>query len=180
MIKILTFQKFLIPRTILGFCLSVCERGNSTNKSVIPSTSSYAKAGHSPSICSNPFGGLLNRPFSCSAHKIWCVIHRSNCANRTYGQPHRLGYCASSTPHPDFPRMNPTHTPSPHFVVFALVRETRFPKPTILFQFYGLVGRMKIESGWNSNFFSVYSNFYRYFALTKRYGILSSKKSGVA
>ncbi|GBN78322.1 hypothetical protein AVEN_65407-1 [Araneus ventricosus] len=59
--------------------------------------------------CSNPFEGLLSRPVSFSAHKIWRVISRSDCADRTYGQPYPQGYCAScSFPHAD----SHPHTPS--------------------------------------------------------------------
>ncbi|GBN05538.1 hypothetical protein AVEN_63981-1 [Araneus ventricosus] len=51
---------------------------------------------YSPSICSNTCGGLLSKPFLYSGHKIWWIIHRSDCANSTYGQPDPLFYCASS------------------------------------------------------------------------------------
>ncbi|GBN18733.1 hypothetical protein AVEN_205113-1 [Araneus ventricosus] len=77
------------------------------------------KAGHSPSFCSSPHGGLLSRPSPFSAHKIWWDIQRPECASRTYGQPDPLGYCASSPSRfqngsscPNFPRMTPTHTSS--------------------------------------------------------------------
>ncbi|GBM32275.1 hypothetical protein AVEN_275041-1 [Araneus ventricosus] len=90
----------------------------------------YPKAGHSPPICSNPFGGLHSRSFPFSAHKIWWVIHRSNCANRTYGQPGPLGDCASSSPRFEqrdsrFPRLTPTQTPPPPFL--RLLRERPSP-----------------------------------------------------
>ncbi|GBM11401.1 hypothetical protein AVEN_249146-1 [Araneus ventricosus] len=49
------------------------------------------KSGHSPSIFSNLFGGLLGKPFPFSAHQIWWAIHRSDCAKCTYGQPDPLG-----------------------------------------------------------------------------------------
>ncbi|GBN15309.1 hypothetical protein AVEN_6596-1 [Araneus ventricosus] len=39
-------------------------------------------------------------------HSSW-----SDCANQTYWQPDTLGYCVSSSPDPDFLRLNPTHTP---------------------------------------------------------------------
>ncbi|GBM69510.1 hypothetical protein AVEN_205386-1 [Araneus ventricosus] len=91
------------------------------------------KAGHSPSICSNPFGGLLSRPFPFSGYKIWWVIHRSDCADRTYGQLDPLDYCASSSlafktgpSRPDFPVLTPIHTHT-HFVVLTLVREAGSP-----------------------------------------------------
>ncbi|GBM31949.1 hypothetical protein AVEN_74247-1 [Araneus ventricosus] len=56
---------------------------------------SFSKAGHSPSICSNSFGGHLSRVFPFSAHQIWWIIHRSdraNCKPVTYGQPDSQGY----------------------------------------------------------------------------------------
>ncbi|GBN20114.1 hypothetical protein AVEN_258267-1 [Araneus ventricosus] len=77
------------------------------------------KAGHSPSLCSSPHGGLLSRLFTFSAHKIWWDIQKSDCASRTYGQLDPLSYGASSFPRfqngssrPDFPRMTPIHTSS--------------------------------------------------------------------
>ncbi|GBN10419.1 hypothetical protein AVEN_28561-1 [Araneus ventricosus] len=57
------------------------------------------KAGHSPSIYSNPFGDFPSiwraRPFPFSAPKTWWDFHRSDCTSRTCGQLSPLRYCAS-------------------------------------------------------------------------------------
>ncbi|GBN06140.1 hypothetical protein AVEN_19597-1 [Araneus ventricosus] len=98
----------------------------------------FHKAGHSPLICSNPFGGLLSRPFPFSGHTIWCIIHRSDC---THGQPDLLGYCACSSPRFQIGSlltmtMTPINTLSPPFYCFAFVREALLaPNQLLYFSF---------------------------------------------
>ncbi|GBL84904.1 hypothetical protein AVEN_42178-1 [Araneus ventricosus] len=88
----------------------------------------WSKVGHSPSICPSLFEGLLSRLLPFSAHKIWWVIHRSDYAFSTGGQPDPLGYCASHSPvfktvntRPNFQRLTPTHTLPPPFCDFSLL-----------------------------------------------------------
>ncbi|GBN10596.1 hypothetical protein AVEN_35357-1 [Araneus ventricosus] len=73
------------------------------------------KAGHSPSICSNPFGGFLNRPFLFQPIKfgedLWATRSpRLLCR--------RLRRFQKGSPHPDFPRLTSTHTPHLPFCGF--------------------------------------------------------------
>ncbi|GBM39086.1 hypothetical protein AVEN_190224-1 [Araneus ventricosus] len=55
------------------------------------------------------------------------------------------------TPPPTFQTGPPPRFPdraslfSPYFVDFVFMREARYPLPTIVFQIYGLVRRMKIQ-----------------------------------
>ncbi|GBO03662.1 hypothetical protein AVEN_25443-1 [Araneus ventricosus] len=48
-------------------------------------------------------------------------------------------------PRPAFPRE--LHSPVLLFVVFAFVREARFPLPTIVFMFYGPTHRLENKTG---------------------------------
>ncbi|GBO00765.1 hypothetical protein AVEN_44285-1 [Araneus ventricosus] len=47
----------------------------------------FGKAGHSPLICSNPFGGILSSSFSSPTNKIGWDIHRSDWSSSPTSNP---------------------------------------------------------------------------------------------
>ncbi|GBM33101.1 hypothetical protein AVEN_9642-1 [Araneus ventricosus] len=93
---------------------------------------------------SAPFGAHLTKQFQIPAHQFRWVIHEvSMYMARSFQSPR----AAVPIPTPTFPRKL-------HSLISALVRGARSPLPTIVFQFYGLVLRMKNQTRCKSKHFN--------------------------
>ncbi|GBO33161.1 hypothetical protein AVEN_213635-1, partial [Araneus ventricosus] len=121
-------------------------------------------------------------------YQFWWVIHgsnRANCKPITYGQSSLKGYCASSSPRLSNRPTPPcvfrlTLTSTPLQVVFAFVREGRSLPAGTYFTFMAQCSEWKTNNIGFPNFYPVYTNSHRNFALTKDFGARSAKWSGTA